>query len=163
MFDARQKIYAHAGMLDIWVRFNALRNFNPKSSTALQDFNDEHESVWYPVADEVPEIRLAINDVLYHLGDERELGGVLITRMPSGAGIEAHVDGGWHAGYYPDKYGLQLKGAPGQSFNFEGASVCAMPGQVYWFDNSKVHWVVNESSIERMTMIICTRRARVGG
>ena len=157
-YSARQEVYAHAGMTDIWVRFNAWKNFDESSPAALAAFNNEHESVWYPICHEIIELQLAVYDVLDHLGHEVELGGVLITKMPPGASIGPHVDGGWHAGYYRDKYALQLKGALGQSFNFEGASLSALPGQVYWFDNSKMHWVENQSSEERMTMIICTRR-----
>lgn len=148
-------------MSDIWVRFNAWENFDPSDQNMAQ-FTGPHTSVWYPVIEEIPEILMAVNDVLYHMGDV-ELGGVLITKIPPGGSIARHVDGGWHAAYYPDKYGLQLKGGPRQSFNFDGVSVSPKAGQVFWFDNSQPHWVKNDSREDRMTMIICTRKAQCRG
>jgi hypothetical protein len=140
-------------MSDVWVRYNAWENFNG----SLADFNEPHVSEWYPVAYEIPALRLLVNDVLANLPPV-ELGGVLITKIPPGEQVAPHVDGGWHAGYYRDKYAVQIKGNAEQSFNFEGVSLSAEPGDVYWFDNSKLHWVLNNSDEERITMIICTRR-----
>jgi hypothetical protein len=148
----RRDAYAHMAMSDIWVRFNAWKNYRGD----LARFNDEHESVWYPVSWQVPEIRLAVNDVMAQL-PESELGGVLITRIPPGGEIAPHVDEGWHAEYYKAKYAVQLKGTAEQSFNFDGFSLSPLPGQVFWFDNSRQHWVDNPSEDERMTMIVCTR------
>ena len=139
-------------MSDIWVRYNAWENYTGD----MVAFNDQHESVWYPVADEVPALWLLVNDVLANL-DPVELGGVLITKIPPGGNIAQHVDGGWHAGYYSDKYAVQLMGNEEQSFNFYGHSLSTLPGQVFWFDNSQQHWVDNPSTEDRMTMIICTR------
>lgn len=156
-YGARREAYAHREMSDIWVRYNNWENFNPEAGLAA--FNQPHESVWYPVADEIPQLKRVVYDVLAHLGDVK-LGGVLITRIPPGCGVAPHVDGGWHAGYYTDKHGVQLKGTLDQSFNFEGYSLSALPGEVYWFDNSKLHWVENPSSEDRITMIICTREKR---
>ena len=149
----RQEQYAHAQMSDVWVRFNAWENYRGDLAT----FNDLHESVWYPVANEIPALRLLINDLLYYTGADRELGGVLITKIPPGGSISPHVDQGWHAEYYEDKYAIQLKGNEEQSFNFEGVQLSTQPGQVIWFDNSQLHWVDNESDEDRITMIVCTR------
>ena len=68
-----------------------------------------------------------------------------------------HTDAGWHAEYYYDKYGVQLMGNKDQGFCFDGHCVSAEPGEVYWFDNQKKHWVYNDSDEDRMTMIICVR------
>jgi len=143
----------HTEMSDIWVRFNAWENFHGD----LRAMCAPHKSVWYPVADEVPALRLLVNDVLAHLGPV-ELGMVLITRLPPGGKINPHVDGGWHAAYYNDKYAVQLQGNAEQSFNFQNHWISPNPGEVFWFDNSQLHWVFNDSSEDRMTMIICTRK-----
>jgi len=143
-------------MADIWVRYNAWENYNP--ALGLDAFNDPHESVWYPVANEIPHLRLVTNDVLSYLPEPVELGGIIITKIPPGCVVQPHVDAGWHATYYRDKYALQLKGNMDQAFNFQECSISALPGQVYWFDNSQLHWVTNESDEDRITMIICTRR-----
>jgi quercetin dioxygenase-like cupin family protein len=86
-----------------------------------------------------------------------ELGGVLITHIPPGEGVAPHIDTGWHAEYYYDKYAVQLQGNKDQGFCFEGLTISAEPGQVYWFNNQKKHWVYNDSNEDRMTMIICVR------
>ncbi len=136
------------------MRYNAWENYDP--ATGLDAFNDPHESVWYPVANEIPELRLVTNDLLSYLPPV-ELGGIIITKIPPGCLVQPHVDAGWHATYYHDKYALQLKGNMDQAFNFQDASISALPGQVYWFDNSRLHWVTNDSDEDRITMIICTR------
>lgn len=149
----RKEQYVHAGMSDIWVRYNAWENYHGD----LREMSEPHESVWYPVAYEVPELRLLVNDVLANL-DPVELGMVLITRIPPGGEVEPHVDSGWHATHYNDKYGIQLQGNERQSFNFDGHSLSTRPGEVFWFDNSGEHWVLNDSDEDRMTMIVCTRK-----
>lgn len=153
-YAPRREQYVHSAMSDIWVRYNVWENY----CGDLAAFNEPHESVWYPVAFELPQIRLLVNDVLAHLPPV-ELGGVLITKLPPGCNIDPHVDGGWHAEYYRDKYAVQLKGNADQGFYFEGCSYAAEPGEVYWFDNQQLHWVRNDSSEDRITMIVCTRRA----
>lgn len=142
----------HSDISDIWVRYNAWENYRGD----LAEFNEEHESVWYPVSYAVPELRLLVHDVLEHLPPV-ELGGVLITKIPPGGMVQPHSDHGWHAEYYRDKYAVQMKGNQRQAFHFEGISLSADPGQVYWFDNQQVHWVTNDSDEDRITMIICTR------
>lgn len=149
----RQEQYVHADMSDIWVRYNAWENYHGD----LAAMSEPHESVWYPVANETPQLRLCVNDVLANLPPV-ELGMVLITKIPPGGKVEPHVDSGWHAGYYNDKYAVQLKGNSAQSFNFDGYSLSTQPGEVFWFDNSREHWVLNDSREDRMTMIVCTRR-----
>lgn len=139
-------------MSDIWCRFNDWRNFTGD----LAAFNGPHRSVWYRAADEIPQIRLVVGDVLDNLPPCR-LGGVLITKIPPGGRVEPHVDRGWHARYYRDKFAVQIAGNEQQAFHFEDMSYSALPGEVYWFDNGRLHWVTNDSDEDRITMIICTR------
>lgn len=136
-------------MSDIWVRYNDPRNIG-------EHFNDEHDSIWYPIADEVPGLRLLSLQVMSFVQGER-LGGVLITRIPAGGSIKPHRDYGWHARYY-EKFALQLKAEDGQAFCFEDEVLQPRTGDLYTFDNSKTHWVVNDSLVDRVTMIICIKR-----
>jgi hypothetical protein len=145
----RKRVYAHAGMSDIWVRYNSIENLGPA-------FNDAHESVWYPVYYEVPEFKGLIDDV-YELVGGRRLGGVLVTRIPSGKQVLPHRDAGWHAEYY-EKFALQLQGHPDQAFCFDGQELRPATGDLYTFNNSYTHWVKNDSPIDRITMIICIKR-----
>jgi hypothetical protein len=93
---------------------------------------------------------------MYLVKGER-LGGILITRIPPGGICKPHHDRGtWHASYY-DKYALQLESHPFQAFHFDEGSYSAMPGELYWFNNQEVHWVTNESPIDRITLIFCIK------
>lgn len=142
----------HSQVSDIWVRYNSWDNFKDRES-----FNGPHESTWYPVINEIPAVKRLCFDVMHIVQGER-LGGVLITKIPPGDKVLPHIDRGWHAEYY-EKFAVQLKSAPGQAFCFETAQLSADIGEIYTFDNSKPHWVTNDSSEERMTLIICIRRS----
>ena len=149
---ARTEAYAHSEISDIWVRYNAFENFTGDREA----FNAEHDSVWYPAAD-VLGVKPLIFDLM-RLQQATRLGGVLITKIPPGAKCHPHIDKGWHATYY-EKYAVQLRGDLKQGFHFEGESFAALPGDIYSFDNSQLHWVTNDSDVDRMTLIICMRRS----
>lgn len=151
----RTEAYAHAGISDIWVRYNAWENLDRSNPAA---FNEPHESVWYPAIDRVPVLRPLIFDVM-RLVEGEHLGGVLITRIPPGGEVLPHVDQGWHARYY-DKVAVQIEGGHKQSFCFDDDKLVSHPGDVYTFDNSRKHWVTNESDHDRITLIICIRLRR---
>lgn len=144
----------HANISDIWVRYNDISNF----AGDLQKFNEPHESVWYPAADKLPSIRPIVFDLMHAVEGER-LGGILITKIPPGSKVHPHVDQGWHASYY-DKFAVQIMSAPEQAFCFEGEEHRMRPGDVYAFNNGVSHWVVNDSPIDRITLIICIRRRK---
>lgn len=147
----RTAAYAHSDVSDIWLRYNDFANFNGD----MQAFNAPHQSVWYPESHQLPAVRSLVFDVMRVVEGE-QLGGVLITRIPPGGTVKPHIDGGWHAGYYA-KFAVQLQGNERQAFHFEDASLSAMPGDLYTFDNSRLHWVTNDSDEDRMTLIICIR------
>lgn len=142
----------HLAVSDIWVRYNAWENFRGD----IQAFNAEHVSSWYPVIREIPAAWSLSRRVLRYVGGRR-LGGVLITRIPPGGEVKPHIDMGWHAGFY-EKFAVQVAGNDQQAFCFEDAELRPHPGDLYTFDNSRLHWVNNESDQERITLIICIRR-----
>ena len=142
----------HTKVSDVWVRYNARENLTKD----WDSFHNKHTSVWYPVIEKIPSIVSIVEQVYKEVGG-KELGGIFITKVPAGEIIDPHVDGGWHPEYY-EKYAVQIKGNLQQAFCFDGFSLSALPGQVYTFDNSKVHWVVNGSNEDRITLIICLRR-----
>lgn len=135
----------HYELNDIWARFV------PVESLHL----GEQSCEWYPSAD-VLQVRETVTDIYDYFGGT-ELGGVLITRIPPGKMCRPHSDTGWHAAKY-EKFGLQIASAPGQQFCFDDAALDTKPGDLFWFDNSKRHWVINPTEHERITMIICFRR-----
>jgi quercetin dioxygenase-like cupin family protein len=147
----------HPEMTDVWVRYNDCRPFEA-GQRPWSEFNDEHESVWYPEADLIPEVRPVVFDLMAAVQGER-LGGVLITKLAPGGKIAPHVDKGWHAEYY-DKYYVALKSDPGAAFGFPDGVIEAVAGEVYWFRNDVPHWVINGSKDDRFAMIVCIRHSR---
>lgn len=138
----------HQEMTDIWVRFNALAKRGP-------EFNAEHDSVWYPAYAALPELKPIIFGLMRAVEGER-LGGILITKIPPGGAIAAHVDSGWHAGYY-EKFYIAVQNAPGAVFRFPDGDLVAAPGDCYWFNNSVSHSVENNADQERIALIVCIK------
>jgi len=145
----------HKAVDDIWVRYNAWENFTGD----VQAFNARHESSWYPVIADIPAAWSLVRKVMRDVGG-KQLGGVLITRIPPGGEVAPHIDTGWHAGHY-EKFAIQIAGNQQQAFCFEDAELRPMPGDLYTFDNSHLHWVTNDSDEPRITLIICIRRDRL--
>lgn len=153
----------HSGMSDIWVRYNDRKPFDA-GKRPMSEINDEHDSVWYPAAAKLPELRPILFGLMARVEGER-LGGVMITKTPPGGRIDAHTDAGWHAGYY-DKYFVALKTEPGTTFWFapEGADkpevIYPRTGEIYQFRNDIVHGVTNDSGDDRIAMIVCIRHTK---
>lgn len=143
----------HKSVSDIWVRYNAWSNFDGN----IAKFNDVHESTWYPVIRQIPAAWSLCRKVVRRVGGG-VLGGVLITKIPPGGQVAPHIDHGWHARHY-EKFAIQVKGNDKQAFCFEDAELRPLPGDLYMFDNSRLHWVINESDDDRITLIICIRRS----
>lgn len=139
----------HREVDDIWARCLDWDVMRDSPAT----FNQPHVSSWYTDNEVIRNAALDVCDA----ADGDELGGVLITRIPSGCQVYPHIDQGWHARYY-EKYALQLKAHPDQAFCFERQSLVTQAGDLFTFDNSFTHWVTNESPVERITMIVCIKR-----
>ena len=143
----------HSGMVDIWVRFN-----DPTECIRTGEwstFGLEHESVWL---EDVPDVKSIASKLMRYLGGV-QLGGILITRLPKGGKIKPHTDIGWHAEYY-DKYFVSIKNERGATFNFDDGVIEPTEGEVYAFRNDKNHWVENDSSSDRVAMIICIKQTK---
>lgn len=136
----------HRELDDIWVRFG-------EPERAADD--RPHDAHWYEDAD-VLCVRGLCYDVMRHVQGV-ELGGVLITRIPPGAQCYPHKDLSWHAQRY-SKFAVQIACAPGQTFHVEDDVLETKPGDIYQFDNSFSHWVLNPTAYERVTMIVCVRQ-----
>jgi len=140
----------HREVSDIWVRYNE------EQSTS----GEPHESVWLPGHELIPAIQEHVFATMSAVRGER-LGGILITRIPPGGRVYPHRDLGWHAEYY-DKFALQIEAHEQQAFFFEEGGEITLPGDLYWFRNQENHWVVNDSPVDRVTLIMCIRTNRFG-
>lgn len=164
LWDAnnQRKTYAgtpHDRMSDIWVRYNSIE----KVGGDLALMSREHIPVWYPAWKALPSLRKIVFDLMAEVDGEM-LGGVLITRIPPSMGISPHTDSGWHVEYY-DKFYLTLKSSRGACFACDHDGVEKLepkPGEIWLFDNRKIHWVENESADDRITVIICIRTEKFG-
>lgn len=136
----------HHEVDDVWVRWA------PPGTPG----DKPHESVWYPVAQQLPEVGEIVFPLMA-LTRSTQLGGVLITRIRAGKRCKPHTDPGWHARHY-QKFAVQIESHPGQAFCFDNARMVARPGDVYGFDNSQRHWVENDTECDRITMIVCLRK-----
>jgi len=144
---------AHSCMTDIWLRYNPKEKYLRRNNFA--GFNDEHDSQWYPAYYQLPQVRSIIFKLMELVEGER-LGGVLITKLAPGESIDTHQDFGWHAAYY-DKYYIPLQNAEGATFNFPDGKIEPKLGEAYWFENSIPHGVTNNSSEDRIALIVCIR------
>lgn len=139
----------HAGVSDIWVRYRDRADYRGDPSF----FAEPHESVWYPVIQQLPAAWSLARKVARRMG-WHTLGGVMITRIRPGHEVAWHVDSGWHANQYR-KVGLQILGNQQQAFQFDDCEFRAEPGDLYEFINQRRHRVINESDSDRITMICC--------
>lgn len=139
----------HYGLDDIWPRYA-----DPRT---MQD-DGSHCSMWYSPSQLLP-VRELVFPLMAAVQGE-QLGGILITRIRPGQSCRPHTDPGWHARFY-DKFAIQIAADPEtQAFHFDGHSLHSAPGDVFWFDNAYTHWVTNEGTQDRITMIVCIRTER---
>jgi hypothetical protein len=138
----------HREIDDIWVRYNAIENLGP-------NFSDEHESVWYPCIERLPSLKSFVESFARIQG-AKTIGGILLTRIPSGKQVYWHADSGWHAQAHR-KYLVSLRADEGQYFEFEGEKMFTDDGDCFEFENQYPHHVVNDSVRERISLIICLR------
>lgn len=138
----------HAEMVDIWVRFGDI-------SEGFEKLREPHDSVWYDSSNIIDGVRDVAFQLMALVQGER-LGGILITKLGAGNEILPHVDKGWHAEYY-EKFYVSIKSPKGSKFCFEDGAIESKAGDVYLFRNDRLHWVKNDTTEERITMVVCIK------
>jgi len=133
----------HREASDIWARY----------TRTLDD--SDREIVWLPPSDLLPDVKNHARSIL-NLVHGDALGGVLLTRIPPGCRVHPHSDRGWHAEGY-EKFALQVASHQQQSFCYADGEHITAPGDLFWFHNQAEHWVINDSPVERITMIVCVK------
>lgn len=121
---------------------------------------DQHECVDLPIFDKLPEVRLAVWQILNTLHVTR-LGRVMINRIMPGGRIFPHADTPDHAEYW-NRHHLVLQSAPGVVFRAGDESVYMATGEFWYFNNGKAperpeHEVINNSAVERVHLIVDVR------
>lgn len=138
----------HTQTDDIWVMFNRI------PSDPLEVVDDV-DVIPYRAWSVLP-IQTLVLDLMRLVSGVR-LGSVIISRLPPGAQIPAHVDQGAPATYY-DRYHLCLQSSPG-TLNISGnETVQYRAGEFYFFDNRSEHAVINNSSDDRIVIVMDVRK-----
>ena len=138
----------HAQMTDIWVRFGDV-------SQGFENLRMPHDSVWYPCAEFLDGVKDIAFGLMSLVNGER-LGGILITKLEAGKEILPHVDKGWHAEYY-EKFYVAIKSPKGSKFCFESGDIESEDGDCFLFRNDRLHWVKNDTTEARLTMVVCIK------
>lgn len=125
----------------------------PEERSAAAVFCDL-EQVDYPAA-QVLETELAeiVDELLVRVGDVRDIGRVMITRLPPGGKIAPHIDEGPYAEHY-DRFHVCLEGDEGNTFLCAGEVLHPMRGEMFWFNHKLEHAIENHGDRERVHLIV---------
>nr|WP_277397728.1 aspartyl/asparaginyl beta-hydroxylase domain-containing protein [Paraburkholderia sp. Ac-20347] len=107
----------------------------------------------------MPQVRPIVFGLMARVEGTR-LGGVMITKIPPGGSVKPHCDDNWHVHHYNTKLYVVLESNPQCWNRVEDERVAMAPGEVWYFDNTKEHEVVNEGDTDRTTLVICIRCER---
>lgn len=119
---------------------------------------DQHENHDQPVYKLLPQARPLIMGLMAAVEGER-LGRCIINKIKPGGRIYPHEDTPVHAEYW-ERYHIVLQSAPGVVFIAGDEQVYMAPGEAWWFENSTMHEVINNSAEDRIHMVIDIRAAR---
>lgn len=139
---------AHGQVSDILLRFNDLDG----------GIIDNKECINFPAIWRLPQARQMINALMARVEGER-LGRCIIAKLPVGASILPHIDGGAPATYY-DRYHIVLASTAGCLFRCGDETVNMKTGEVWWFNNAIEHEVINNSAHDRINLIVDIRVAK---
>ena len=146
----------HREIDDIWLRMNDLEKC--RQARACGEYSDHRESINYPAMKALPQARALIFALMASVQGER-LGRCFISRMSPGRRIYPHCDIGDDPAVYYDyepyysRFHIVLQGLPGSLFVAGGETVCMQTGEVWWFDGTATHEVVNNSADDRIHLV----------
>lgn len=130
--------------------------FPPGSVTAEERAKrDPHESVWMDGSLHLPAARPLIFALMAQVQGER-LGRVMLNKIPAGHRIYPHADLPEHANYW-DRFHYVVASAPGVMFWCGNEEASMETGDVWWFQNALEHEVINDSSQDRIHLIVDIR------
>lgn len=116
---------------------------------------DLHECPWRSEINELPETRAHILGLAAYMNATR-VGRCMINRLVPGGKVFPHADSPEHASYW-DRFHIVLQSEPGNIFRCGEEQLWMRPGEIWWFQNSVVHEVVNNSANDRIHLIIDLR------
>jgi hypothetical protein len=119
---------------------------------------DQYEAVDYPAYKVLHEARPLIMNLMSAVQGER-LGRVMINKVSPGGRIFAHADTQEQTSYYT-RFHIVLHGLPGAVLKAGDEQINMNTGECFWFDNSQLHEVINNSADDRVSMVIDIRLSR---
>lgn len=85
-----------------------------------------------------------------------ELGQVSTSRMTPGGIIRPHIDGGAYFSHF-HRVHVSLQSGDGVDFTCEDETISMKTGEVWIFDNKRVHSVRNKGAVERINLFFDAR------
>lgn len=139
----------HADTRSVFLRWAASQSLDAA-------FNDI-EAVDYPAVGELPRVMKLVKDFVERM-KPRELGRVLLVSLKPDGHIGKHIDEGAVAQHYA-RFHIPIISEEGNMFFVQNTDDVAelthmKPGELWWFNNKKTHWVSNMSSEPRLHLII---------
>lgn len=108
----------------------------------------------YPAAAKLmPEVSEPFKALLDAIGEYGEIGRVMIVKLKAGGSIDEHVDEGAYAEHY-DRFHVVLSSNSGNEFVVDSHAFRSQPGEAWWFNHKKPHYVANRSNADRIHMIV---------
>lgn len=138
----------HKDVDDIWLWFNELKD---DVASTIDDVQTHPYPAWWAL----PQARAIVFDLM-RLVEATQLGRCVISRLPPGKKILPHVDQGSPATFY-QRFQICLQSAPGCNFTIEDEQVCFKPGEIWLINNKAEHSVVNNSNLDRISMVVDLR------
>jgi hypothetical protein len=148
----------------LWNQDNCRREFEGTPHKETEDIllrfgsadGNDLEAVDTAAMSSMPKAKDAARAIMMSVGGVR-LGRIVITRLEPGRKILPHSDVvGEYAKYYT-RFHLVLQGLPGSLFNCGDETVVMQTGELWWFDASAEHSVVNNSKDDRLHMLVDVR------
>lgn len=138
---------AMAECSDILLRYTALDR--------LCDNDNDTDPIAYPAWQELPQVRPIVFDLMRRM-EAVTLGRVIISRLPPGGRIAAHADVGNAYVEQPDVMRLHvaIQGLPGSLYHCGEETTQMLTGGVFWFNHREIHSVENNSSDDRVHLMI---------
>ena len=113
---------------------------------------DQHECIDYPAYAILGEARPLVMGLMAYVQGER-LGRVMINKIAPGGKIFPHADTPEHTAYYT-RFHVVLQSAPGCFIRADAEQLEMRSGDVFWFNNKLEHEVVNNSNVDRISMVV---------
>lgn len=120
-------------------------------------YMEADEAADWPALEKLPEAQIIL-DQFRLLLEPQKIGRVFIVALKPGGKVLPHEDVGMYSDRF-ERFHIPLQSDDGNEFfcqHSEGVteSVFMRPGELWWFNHKKLHWVVNGSARDRLHLIV---------